>query len=81
MYSPRAVSISTACQINSHAAVAVNSVMAVINLADMVLDFWLLGIIIRLPVVVINIWANAKPLQGSADAKLPVMLLNKPINL
>ena len=59
-----AVVVSFAAQISRHTAVAVNTVMPVVDLIDLSLDFCFLGIIIRLPmfpVVIVGIRADLQP--------------------
>jgi len=59
-----AVAVAPAFQINRHAAVAVHSVVAVVDFVDLLLDFGFLGIIIRLPVlpvVIVGIRADPQP--------------------
>ena len=61
MYRCGAVVISSACQINCHAPVAINAIVSMIDFADLCLCFLLLGIIIRLPVqpvVIVSIRTN-----------------------
>ena len=58
------VIISSACQINCHTLVSVNSIMAVIEVPDPCHNLRFLGIIIRLPVfpvVVIDIRIYFQP--------------------
>ena len=59
-----AVAVSPAFQISRHAAAAVHSVVAVVDLGDLLLDFRFLGIIIRLlvlPIVIVSIQADPQP--------------------
>ena len=46
-----AVDVSAAFQIGPHAAVAVDAVVAVVDPLDLPMDFCLLGIVVRLPVL------------------------------
>ena len=55
-----AVAVSSAFQIGLHAAVAIDTVVAVVNLLNLLVDCRFLGIVTRLPVlavVVIGVWA------------------------
>lgn len=64
VYRRRAVTIPPACQINSHAPISVNFMMAVINVFYLFPDLRFLGIIIRLPafpVVITGIGTEFKP--------------------
>lgn len=64
MDSRLAVAVSPASQISCHAAVAVHSVVAVVDFTDLLLDFRFLGMITRLPVlpvVIVSIRADPKP--------------------
>ena len=79
-----AVAVSFALQIDCHAAVAVNSVVFVVNLIDLLLDFCFLGVIIRLPVfpvVVVGIRVQTQPPQQPADAESFMILVDKPVSL
>ncbi len=62
MDSSRAVAVSFTLQIGRHAAVAVNAVVSVVDLFDLLLDFCFLGVMICLPVfpvVVVGIRAQS----------------------
>ena len=66
MDSRAAVAVPSAFQISCHTAVTVHTIMAVVDIPDLLLNLCFLGIIIRLPVfpvVVISIRADAQPLQ------------------
>ncbi len=59
-----AVVVSFAAQISRHTAVAVNTVVLVVDLIDLSPDFCFLGVIIRLPVfpvVIVGIRAELQP--------------------
>lgn len=78
------VTIPLTPQVNGHAAVAVYTIMTVVDVPDPLLDILFLGIIILLPVlpvVVISIRADSQPPQKPADAELCMMLFNKSISL
>ena len=79
-----AVTVSPALQIDRHAAVAVNAVVAVIDLIDLPLDFRFFGIIIRLPVlpvVIVCIRTDPQPPQQPADAEFFMMPVDESISL
>ena len=79
-----AVAVPPALQIGSHTAIPVYSIVAVVDLFDLFLDFLFLGIIIRLsvfPVVIVSIRAAHQPQQQPADAKFLMVLFDKPISL
>ena len=79
-----AIAVPPALQIGSHTAVPVYSIVAVVDLFNLFLDFLFLGIIIRLsvfPVVIVSIRAEPQPPQQPADAKFLMVLFDKPISL
>ena len=79
-----AAAVSPALQIGSHTAVPVCSIVVVVNFFDLFLDFFFLGIIIRLPVfpvVIVGIRADPQPPQQPADAEFFMVLFDKPISL
>lgn len=79
-----AVAVSSAFQIDSHAAVPVHSIVAVVDFFDLFLGFLFLGIIIRLPVfpvVIVGIRADPQPPQQPSDAEFLMVLFDKPISL
>lgn len=79
-----AVAVSAAFQVDPHAAVSVNTLVAVVYLLYLLMDFRFLGIVIRLPVlfvVVIGIWAETLPPQEPADAEFLMMMIDKPVSL
>ena len=76
--------ISRALQIYIHAAVTIHSIMAVVNIADLLLNLCFLGIIICLPVlavVVVGIRADPQPPQEPTNAEFFLMTVNKSISL
>ena len=78
------VAVPPALQIGSHTAEPVYSIVAVVNLFDLFLDFLFLGTIIRLPVfpvVIVGIRADPQPPQQPADAEFLMVLFDKPISL
>ena len=78
------VTIPSAFQIGCHAAVSVYSIVAVVDLFNLLFGFCLLGIIIRLPVfpvVIVGVRADSQPPQQPADAEFLMVLSNKPISL
>ena len=78
------VAVPPALQIGSHTAEPVYSIVAVVNLFDLFLDFLFLGTIIRLPVfpvVIAGIRADPQPPQQPADAEFFMVLFDKPISL
>lgn len=79
-----AVAVSSAFQVEPYAAVAVNTVVAVIDVLDFFhhLCFW--GILTRLsvfPIVIIGILADSQPPQQPANAKLCMILFDESISL
>jgi len=84
MDSGGAVAVSFALQIGRHAAVAVNTVVFVVDLVNLLLDFCFLGAVICLsvfPVVVVGIRAQAKPSQQPANAEFFMILVDKSVSL
>ena len=84
MDSRSAIAVSAAFQIGPHAPVAICAVVAVIDALDLLLDFRLLGMILRLPVfpvVVIGIRAEPQPPQQPAGAEFFMVLVNESISL
>ena len=76
--------IAFALQIYSHAPITDGTIVFVIDFADLILNFLFMGIVIRLPVfpiVIVCVWANAKPLKKPAQTKQFMILLNKSISL
>ena len=79
-----AVTISPAFQIDSHAAVTVYPVMAMVDLPDLFQHFRFMGMVSRLPmfsVVVVGIGTDRQPTEQPAGAEFVVILLNEPISL
>ncbi len=79
-----AVVVSFTLQIGRHAAIAVNTVVPVVNLINLLPDFCFLGKIIRLPVfpvVIVGIRADPQPPQEPTDAEFFLMTVNKSISL
>lgn len=79
-----AVVVSRASQVNCHAAVAVHTVVAVINVPDLFLNLCFLSAIVRLtmlPVVIIGIGTDLKPPQQPTDAEFFIVLFDESINL
>ena len=79
-----AVAVPFTLQIGRHPAIAVNTVVSVVNLTDLPLDFCFLGIIICLPVlpvVIVGIRADPQPPQEPTDAEFFLMTVNKSISL
>ena len=71
-------------QIYSHAPVTDGAIVLMIQFGDLLLNFLFMGIIIRLPVfpvVIICVWADAKPPQEPAQTKQLMILFNKSISL
>ena len=78
------VTIPSAFQIGCHATVSVYSIVAVVDLFNLLFGFCLLGIIIRLPVflvVIIGIWAYLQPPEQPADAEFFMVLVDEPVSL
>ena len=78
------VAMSRSFQICSHTAVAVFSIMAVVNVADLLLNLRFLGIIICLPVfsvVIVSIRPELQPPQEPANAEFLLMIVHKSISL
>ena len=79
-----AIAVPCTFQIGGHATVAVHSVMAVVDVADLFLNFRFFCIIIRLsvfPIVIAGIRADPQPSQEPADTEIFLMTVNKPISL
>ena len=84
MNSCSAVVVASTFQIDCHPAVAVYTVMTVVNFLYLHLNFRFVGIVICLsvfPVVIVGIRTNFQPSQQPANAEFLVILLNKPISL
>lgn len=84
MDSRAAVAVPSAFQISRHAAVTVHTIMAVVDIPDLLLNLCFLRIIIRLPVspvVIISIRADPQPLQQPADSGFLMVLVREPISL
>ena len=78
------VAVSLALQIGRHAAIAVNTVVPVVNLSDLPIDFCFLGIITCLPmfpVVIVGIRADPQPPQQPAGTEFFMRLVDKPVSL
>ena len=79
-----AVAVPAAFQISCHTAVTVHTIMAVVDIPDLLLNLCFLGIIIRLPVfpvVIVGIRADPQPPQQPADAEFFLMLIDEPVSL
>ena len=77
-----AVAVSFALQIRRHAAVAVNTVVPVVDLIYLPLDFCFLGIITYLavfPVVIVGIRADIQPPQQPAGAEFFMVLIDESV--
>ena len=84
MHSRAAVAVPSTFQISCHTAVTVHTIMAVVDIPDLLLNLCFLGIIIRLPVfpvVIVGIRANRQPPQQPADTEFFLMTVNKSISL
>ena len=84
MYGGSAVAVSPALQINRHAAVTVNTIVAVVYLFYLFLNFCFLSVIFRLSllsVVIVGIRTDLQPPQQPADAEFFMILLDKSISL
>jgi len=78
-----AVVVSLALQIGRHAAIAVNTVVPMVNLINLLLDFCFLGKIILLPVfpvVIVSIRVDPQAPEQPAGAELFMVLVNKPVS-
>lgn len=78
------VAVPSAFHIDRHAAVSVYSIVAVVDLFNLLLGFCFLGIIIRLPVlpvVIVGIRADRQPPQQPAYPEFFMVLFDKPISL
>lgn len=76
--------VSFAPQIGRHAAAAVNTVVPVVALIYLPLDFCFLGIIICLPmltVVIAGIRADPQPPEQPADSEFFMVLVDEPVRL
>ena len=79
-----AVTVSPAFQIDRHAAVAVNAVVAVVDLINLPFDFCFLSVIILLPVlpvVIVGIRIDPQPPQQPTDAEFFMMPVDESISL
>ena len=79
-----AVAVPAAFQISCHTAVTVHTIMAVVDIPDLLLNLCFFGIIIRLPVfpvVIISIRADPQPLQQPADSEFLMVLVKESISL
>lgn len=79
-----AVAISFALQIDPHAAVAVHSVMAVVNFFYLLVYLCFLGVIVRFPllsVVIVGIRPYPQPSQQPAYPEFLLMFLNESVSL
>ncbi len=79
-----AVAVPPAFQIDRHAAVSVYSIVAVVDLFNLFLDFRFLDVIIRLPVfpvVIVGVRADFQPSQQPANAEFFMILIDKSISL
>ena len=77
------VVVSFTLQIGRHAAIAVNTVVPVVNLINLLPDFCFLGKILRLPVllvVIVGIRADPQAPEQPAGAELFMVLVNKPVS-
>ena len=84
MDSRAAVAVPSAFQISCHIAVTVHTIMAVVDIPDLLLNLCFLGMIIRLPVfpvVIISIRADPQPFQQPADSEFLMVLVKKSISL
>ena len=84
MDSRAAVAVPSAFQISCHIAVTVHTIMAVVDIPDLLLNLCFLGIIIRLPVfpvVIIGIRADPQPPQQPADSEFLMVLVKESISL
>ena len=84
MYGGSAVTVSPALQVNRHAAVTVNTIMAVVYLFYLFFNFCFFGVIFRfslLPVVIVGIRTDFQPPQQPANAEFLMVLLDKSISL
>ena len=79
-----AVAVPSAFQIGRHATVSVYSVVAVVDLFDLLLDLCFLDVIIRLSVflvVIVRIRAEPQPSQQPAGAKSFMVLVDESVIL
>jgi hypothetical protein len=84
MDSRAAVAVPSAFQISRHPAVTVHTIMAMVDIPDLLLNLCFLGIIIRLPVfpvVIISIRADPQALQQPADSEFLMVLVKESISL
>lgn len=78
------VAVSFAPQIDRHAAVAVNTVVPVVDLIYLFPDFRFFCVIICLPVfpvVIVGIRADPQPPQQPAGAEFFMVLVDEPVSL
>ena len=84
VYGQRTVIISSACQINCHAPVPIDSIMDMVDIPDLCHNLRFLGIIVRLPVfpvVVIGIRIYVQSAQQPADCEFLTILVCESISL
>jgi len=84
MYGCGAVSIALTRQIDRHTPVTVNSIVLMVDLVNLCLDFLFMGIITRLPVfpvVIISVRIDVQPVQQPADAEFFLVFVNESISL
>ncbi len=84
MDSGGAVAVSFALQIDRHAAVALNAVVFVVDLFNLLLDFCFLSVIICLPVfpvVIVSIRAQTQPSQQPENTESFMILVDKSVSL
>lgn len=84
MDSSGAIVVSFALQIDCHTAIAVNTVVPVVDLFNFLLHFCFLDIIFCLPVfpvVVVSIWADPQLFQQPADAEFFMVLIDESVSL
>ena len=78
------VAVSFTPQIDRHAAVAIDTVVPVVDLVNLPLDFCFLSIVICLPVfpvVIVGIRADLQPPKQPTDAEFFMVLIDKPVSL
>ena len=84
MYCRKTIIIAFALQVYRHAPVTDGTIVFVIDFIDLILNFLFMGIVTRLPVfpvVIVCVWADAKPPQEPAQTKQLMIVLNKSIIL
>ena len=80
----RAVVVAFAGQIDRHAPITIDTIVLMVDFANLSLDFFFMGIVICLPVfpvVVVCVRINVQPVQKPANTEFAMILIDKSISL